>query len=79
MHMMGMGTAMMKSVMKSKNIDDLPSIISQARLMGVKLLACEMAMNMMGIQKSELLDNVELAGVGNFAALAEKSGPVMFI
>ena len=79
MHMMGMGTAMMKSVMKSKNIDDLPTIISQARLMGVKLLACEMAMNMMGIQKSELLDNVELAGVGNFAALAEKSGPVMFI
>ncbi len=79
MHMMGMGTAMMKSVMKSKNIDDLPTIISQARLMGVKLLACEMAMNMMGIQESELLDNVELAGVGNFAALAEKSGPVMFI
>ena len=79
MHMMGMGTAMMKNVMKSKNIDDLPTIISQARLVGVKLLACEMAMNMMGIQESELLDNVELAGVGNFAALAEKSGPVMFI
>ena len=79
MHMMGMGTAMMKNVMKGKNIDDLPTLIAQARLMGVKLLACEMAMNMMGIQESELLDNVELAGVGNFAALAEKSGPVMFI
>ena len=79
MHMMGMGTAMMKQVMKSKNIDDLPALIGQARLMGVKLIACEMAMNMMGIQQSELLDNVELAGVGNFAALAEKSGPVMFI
>ena len=79
MHMMGMGTAMMKNVMKGKNIDDLPTLISQARLMGVNLLACEMAMNMMGIQESELLDNVKLAGVGNFAALAEKSGPVMFI
>jgi NADPH-dependent 2,4-dienoyl-CoA reductase/sulfur reductase-like enzyme/peroxiredoxin family protein/TusA-related sulfurtransferase/rhodanese-related sulfurtransferase len=79
MHMLGMGTAMMKQVMKSKNIDDLPALISQARLMGVKLIACEMAMNMMGIQQSELLDNVELAGVGNFAALAEKSGPVLFI
>jgi len=79
MHMMGMGTAMMKNVMKNKNIDDLPTIIGQARLMGVKLLACEMAMNMMGIQQAELLDNVELAGVANFAALAEKSGPVMFI
>ena len=79
MHMLGMGTAMMKNVMKNKNIDDLPAIIGQARLMGVKLLACDMAMNMMGIKKEELLDNVELAGVANFAALAEKSGPVMFI
>jgi NADPH-dependent 2,4-dienoyl-CoA reductase/sulfur reductase-like enzyme/peroxiredoxin family protein/TusA-related sulfurtransferase/rhodanese-related sulfurtransferase len=79
MHMMGMGTAMMKNVMKNKNIDDLPTLIGQARLMGVKLLACEMAMNMMGIQETELLDNIELAGVANFAALAEKSGPVMFI
>jgi NADPH-dependent 2,4-dienoyl-CoA reductase/sulfur reductase-like enzyme/peroxiredoxin family protein/TusA-related sulfurtransferase/rhodanese-related sulfurtransferase len=79
MHMMGMGTKMMKEVMKSKNIEDLPALIGQARLMGVKLLACEMAMNMMGIQQSELLDNVELAGVANFAALAEKSGPVLFI
>ncbi len=75
----GMGTAMMKNVMKDKNIDDLPTLIGQARLMGVNLIACEMAMNMMGIQESELLDNVELAGVANFAALAEKSGPVMFI
>ncbi len=79
MHMLGMGTAMMKNVMKNKNIDDLPTLIGQARLMGVKLIACEMAMNMMGIQKTELLDNIELAGVAHFAALAEKSGPVMFI
>jgi len=79
MHMMGMGTAMMKDVMKSKNIDDLPTLIGQARLMGVELLACEMAMNMMGIQEAELMDDVDLAGVANFAALAEKSGPVMFI
>ena len=79
MNMMGMGTAMMKQVMKSKNINDLPTLIGQARLMGVKLLACEMAMNMMGIQEAELLDNIELAGVANFAALAEKSGPVMFV
>ncbi len=79
MHMMGMGTSMMKNVMKSKNINDLPTLIGQARLMGVKLLACDMAMDMMGIQEAELLDNVELAGVANFAALAEKSGPVMFI
>jgi peroxiredoxin family protein/rhodanese-related sulfurtransferase/TusA-related sulfurtransferase len=79
MNMMGAGTAMMKHVMSSKNVNDLPSMIGQARLMGVKLLACDMAMNVMGLHQEELIDGVELAGVANFAGLAEKSGPVLFI
>jgi len=79
MHMMGMGTKMMKNVMKSKNVDDLPTLIKQAQMMGVKLLACEMAMNMMGIQMAELIDGVEPAGVANFAALSEKSDTTLFV
>jgi peroxiredoxin family protein/TusA-related sulfurtransferase/rhodanese-related sulfurtransferase len=79
MHMMGCGTAMMKYVMNSKNVDSLPDLISKARLMGVNLLACEMAMNVMGLGKEELLDGIEAVGVANFAALAEKSGPTLFI
>ena len=79
MHMMGMGTKMMKNVMKSKNVDDLPTLIKQAQMMGVKLLACEMAMNMMGIQMVELIDGVEPAGVANFAALSEKSDTTLFV
>jgi peroxiredoxin family protein len=77
--MMGAGTAMMKYVMDSKNVDSLPALMGQARLMGVKFLACEMAMNVMGIKMEELLDGVESAGVANFAALAEKSGTTLFI
>jgi peroxiredoxin family protein/TusA-related sulfurtransferase len=79
MHMMGMGTTMMKEVMKSKNIDSLPEMIAQAQSLGVKLLACEMAMDLMGIQQTELLDGTELAGVANFAALSEKSSTTLFI
>jgi len=79
MHMLGAGTAMMKYVMANKNVNDLPTLIWQARGLGVKLLACEMAMNVMGIQKEELLDGVELAGVANFAGIAEKGGPTLFI
>lgn len=79
MHMMGMGTAMMKHVMNSKNVDSLPDLIKQARSMGVKFIACEMAMNVMGISMEELMENVDTAGVANFAALAEKSGTTLFI
>ncbi|MCP4181275.1 MAG: FAD-dependent oxidoreductase [bacterium] len=79
MHMMGMGTKMMKNVMKSKNIDSLPELMKQAQDLGVKFLVCEMAMNMMGIQEEELIDNVDLAGVANFAVLSSQSTSSLFI
>ncbi len=79
MHMMGMGTGMMKHVMKTKNINSLPELMKQAQELGVKFLICEMAMNMMGIQEDEVIDGVERAGVANFAALSEKSTTTLFI
>ena len=47
--------------------------------MGIKLLACEMAMDLMGIQQAELLDGTDLAGVAHFASLSEKSTTTLFI
>ena len=79
MHMMGMGTGMMKHVMKTKNINSLPELMKQAQELGVEFQVCEMAMNMMGIQGEELIDNVEHVGVANFAALSEKSTTTLFI
>ncbi|MEA2013159.1 MAG: DsrE/DsrF/DrsH-like family protein, partial [Verrucomicrobiota bacterium] len=79
MHMMGMGTEMMKYVMNSKNVDSLPGLIKQAQSLGIKFVACEMAMDVMGITREELIDNVDTAGVANFAAIAEQSGTTLFI
>lgn len=79
MHMAGMGTAMMKYVMNSKNVNSLPMLIAQAQQLGVKFLACDMAMNVMGIQAEELIDGVERVGVANFAALSEQSSTTLFI
>lgn len=80
MHMGGMGTAMMKHVMAQKNVSSLPDLISKARELGIKFIACDMAMDVMGIQREELLDSVdEVAGVASFAALAKDSGTTLFI
>ncbi len=79
MHFAGAGTAMMKYVMTSKQVSSLPELVAQARYMGVKLVACEMAMNVMGIRQEELLDGVETAGVATFAGMAEKSTTTLFI
>jgi len=79
MHMAGMGTEMIKSIMKKKNVDSLPVMIEMARQNGVRLLACQMSMDLMGIKKEELLDGVEIAGVATFIGSSDESNATLFI
>ncbi|MBO4630941.1 MAG: FAD-dependent oxidoreductase [Lentisphaeria bacterium] len=79
MNMMGMGSAMMKSVMKQKGVLSLPELIRSARESGVKFIACDMAMDVMGITREELIEVDEVAGVATFAALAKESNNTLFI
>ena len=78
MNMMGMGAAMMKSVMKKKGVLTLPELIRSAREAGVRFIACDMAMDVMGIFRDELIEVDEVAGVATFAELA-KQGGTLFI
>jgi len=79
LNMGGMGTAMMKSIMKQKNVDSLQDLIAKARKAGVKLVACTMSMDVMGIHAEELIDGVELGGVGAYLGDAEESNVNLFI
>ena len=79
MHMAGMGTEMMKHVMASQNVASLPELLQNARAMGVKFIACDMAMGVMGITREELIEVDEVAGVATFIARAKESGPTLFI
>ncbi len=79
MNMMGMGSKMMKGIMKKKNVATLDQLIAQAKKSGVKLVACTMSMDVMGIHKEELIDGVELAGVASYLGAAESSDTNLFI
>lgn len=79
MNMGGMGSLMMKQVMKSKNISTLKELINQAQKLGVKFIACQMSMDVMGLQKEELLDGVEIAGVAKYIAESNNSNSNLFI
>jgi NADPH-dependent 2,4-dienoyl-CoA reductase/sulfur reductase-like enzyme/peroxiredoxin family protein/TusA-related sulfurtransferase/rhodanese-related sulfurtransferase len=79
MNMGGMGTAMMKKVMKDKNIDSLEALMKQAMFNGVKIVACTMSMDVMGITKEELIDGIEYAGVAAYLGDAEESNVNLFI
>lgn len=79
MHMVGMGTLMMKYIMKQKNVSTLPELISQAQKQGVRLIACQMSMDVMGLTADELIDGVEIAGVASYIESAEQSDMNLFI
>lgn len=79
MNMMGAGTAMIKGIMKKNNVDSLPEMIRTAQENGVRLLACQMSMDLMGIKQAELLDGIETVGVATMAAAATESNTHYFI
>ena len=79
MNMGGMGTAMMKGIMKDKNIDSLETMMKKAMENGVKIIACSMSMDVMGIRPEELIEGVEIGGVGTYLGDAEESDVNLFI
>ncbi|MBI4865072.1 MAG: DsrE/DsrF/DrsH-like family protein, partial [Candidatus Riflebacteria bacterium] len=79
MHMAGLGTAMIQGIMREKKVSTLPELIASARQAGVKLVACAMSMDLMGIKREELIDGVELGGVAMYLSHAEAGTVNLFI
>jgi len=81
MNMAGMGTSMMKSLMKKKNVASLDQMIEMAGELGVKIYICEMSMSLMGFKQGEFIDypNLEYVGVATFLEQAKNSKVQLFI
>ena len=79
MNFFGIGAKMIRSVMKKKNIMSLEELIKKAIDSGVNITACTMSMDVMGISKEELIDNINYGGVGQYLGEAEKSNNNLFI
>ena len=79
MNMGGMGSKMIRSVMKSKDITSLEELIQTAINMGVEMTACQMSMDVMGITKAELIDGVKVGGVATMLNNSDRSNMNLFI
>ena len=79
MNMLGIGSRMMRYLMKRKGVDSLESLRSQALKQGVEFIACQMSMDMMGIQREELLDEITLGGVATYMERADHANVNLFI
>ncbi|MBF4693183.1 DsrE/DsrF/DrsH-like family protein [Fusibacter ferrireducens] len=79
MHMMGMGSNMIRMVMKKHNVDSIEDMLKMAQENGVRMVACNMSMDLMGISAEELIDGVEFGGVASMLGAAEDSNMSLFI
>lgn len=79
MNMGGLGSKMMRMVMKKKNVETLENMMQQAKDNGVEFIACSMSMDVMGIASEELMDGVTIAGVAAYLERANKANVNLFI
>ena len=79
MNMFGIGSKMMRYLMRKKGVDSLETLRQQAIDQGVEFIACQMSMDVMGIKREELLDNVTVGGVASYMERAEQANVNLFI
>ena len=81
MHMMRMGSAMIRGLMKKKKGASLPEMFKTAGELGVEINVCEMSMDLMGFKPEELIDypHMKICGVATFLADAAESKVQLFI
>jgi len=79
MNMAGMGPLFFKYLMAQRNIESLPNMIALAQELGIKMVACEMSMGVMGVTRAELLDDIDYGGVATYLGDAAKSKITLFV
>jgi peroxiredoxin family protein len=79
MNYFGVGAKMLRSMMKERKIASLEEMFAVARELGVRMIACEMSRDVMGIKESELAEGVECGGVAAFLADSLKARTSLFI
>ena len=81
MNMCGMGTSMLKGLMKRKRVSSLPELLKIAGELGVEINICDMSMDLMGFKREEMIDypNLKYVGVGSYLADANESRIQLFI
>jgi NADPH-dependent 2,4-dienoyl-CoA reductase/sulfur reductase-like enzyme/peroxiredoxin family protein/rhodanese-related sulfurtransferase/TusA-related sulfurtransferase len=79
MHMFGIGSKMMRYIMKAKGIESLESLRTQALEQGVEFIGCQMSMDVMGVKREELLDECTIGGVASYMERAENANVNLFI
>lgn len=75
----GIGAKMLRTMMRQQGVPQIEEMVQMARDWGVRIVACQMSMDVMGIHKEELMDGIEVGGVATFLGDATRSKTTLFI
>jgi peroxiredoxin family protein len=75
----GAGPKLMKRMMREQKVMSLEDLIASAREQGVKMVVCQMSMDIMGLNAAELIDGLEFAGVASYLGDADEANVNLFI
>jgi len=79
MNFAGAGPKLFQYMMEKKNVEPLSNLIAMAQEFGVRIVACQMSMDVMGMKKEDLIDGVEIGGVAAFLNRAYAGQATLFI
>jgi peroxiredoxin family protein len=79
MNFAGIGPKLFRYMMGRKNVEGLGSMIEMSQEFGLRIIACQMSMDVMGIRQENLLDGVEVGGVAAMLSSSYKSNSTLFI
>ncbi len=77
--MTAMATMMMKSWMSKANVATIPKLLDMAREGGVRMIGCQMTMDVMGVKKEDLIDGIEIGGAATFLDFAVDANISLFV
>ncbi len=80
LNMLGMGPAMLKTLMSQKRVPSLPELMQIARSLGVRFYPCEMSMTVMGLKKDDFVEGChDVIGAVSYLSFAKNSDVNLFI
>jgi len=77
--MESMATTMMKAMFKKHGVASIAQLLDAAKESGVKLIACQMTMDVMGVKQSDIIDGVEFGGAATWMDIAADADINLFI
>ncbi|MBZ5727162.1 MAG: DsrE/DsrF/DrsH-like family protein [Acidobacteriia bacterium] len=78
-NLLGLGRPFFNRLLRKGHVESLGSLVLLAREMGVRMVACQTSMEVLGLTREEMLEGIEFGGAATFLDAAQSSGSTLLI